>query len=68
MYERIWQLFAVRCATCGTLLMTTPLIGASELKLVEDHLRACGPRDPLPDRPTLCEVMRRVRVGIVDPA
>ena len=68
MPERRWQLFAVRCGTCETLLMTAPLIGAVEIKHFENHLRSCGQRDPLPDSPTLGEVMRHVRVVIVDPA
>ena len=67
MSERRWQLFAVRCATCETLLMTTLLIGAVEIKNFENHLRSCG-RDPLPDSPTLGEVMRRLRVAVVDQA
>ena len=68
MSERRWQLFAVRCATCEKLLMTAPLIGAAEIKQFEDHLRSCGQRDPLPDDPTMGEVMRRLRVAVVDQA
>jgi len=48
--------------------MTTPLIGAVEIRLFEDHLRSCSQHDPLPESPTLREVMRRVRVRIADPA
>ncbi len=67
MPERRWQLFVVRCPTCETLLMMTPLIGADEIKHFEDHVRSCGPHDPLPNSPTLSEVMRHVRVATVDP-
>ena len=68
MSERRWQVFVVTCASCEKPLMTTPLFGASEIRLFEDHLRSCSPHDPLPESPTLREVMRRVRVGVVDPA
>ena len=47
--------------------MTTPLIGAVEIEQFEDHVRSCARHDPLPESPTLGEVMRRVRVGTVDP-
>ena len=47
--------------------MRAPLIGALEIKLFEDHLRSCGQHDPLPASPTLGEVMRRLRVAVVDP-
>ncbi len=65
---RSWLLFVVTCASCEEPLMTTPLFGASEIKLLEDHLRSCSQHDPLPESPTLGEVMRRVRVGTADPA
>ena len=65
---RRWRLFVVSCASCEKTLMTTPLIGAVEITLFEDHLRSCSQHDPLPESPTLGEVMRRVRVGTVDPA
>ena len=68
MSERRWQVFVVRCASCEKTLMTTPLIGAVEIKQFEDHVRSCARHDPLPESPTLGEVMRRVRVGVVDPA
>ncbi len=68
MSERRWQLFAVRCGTCETLLMTTALIGAVEIEHFENHVRSGGQRDPLPDSPTLGEVMRYLRVVTVDPA
>ena len=68
MSERRWQLFAVRCATCEKLLMTALLIGAAEIKQFEYHLRSCWQRDPLPDNPTMGEVMRRLRVAVVDQA
>ena len=64
---RRWGLFVVTCASCEKPLMTTPLFGASEIKLFEDHLRLCSQHDPLPESPTLREVMRRVRVGTADP-
>ncbi len=67
MSERRWQVFVVRCASCEKTLMTTPLIGAVEIKQFEDHVRSCARHDPLPESPTLGEVMRRVRVGTVDP-
>lgn len=67
MSERRWQLFAVRCGHCETLLMTTPLIGAVEIRQFENHVRSCAQSDPLPDSPTLGEVMRYLRVVTVDP-
>jgi len=67
MSERRWQVFVVRCASCEKTLMTTPLIGAVEIKQFEDHVRSCARHDQLPESPTLGEVMRRVRVGTVDP-
>ncbi|PYM68344.1 MAG: hypothetical protein DME10_27500 [Candidatus Rokuibacteriota bacterium] len=57
----------VTCASCEKPLMRTPLFGASVIKLLEDHLRSCSQHDPLPESPTLREVMRRVRVGTADP-
>ncbi len=65
---RRWGLFVVTCASCEKPLMTTLLISAVEIKLFEDHLRSCSQHDPLPESPTLGEVMRRVRVGTADPA
>ncbi len=46
MSERRWQVFVVRCASCEKTLMTTPLIGAVEIKQFEDHVRSCARHDP----------------------
>ena len=64
---RRWRLFVIRCGGCEKPLMTTPLIGTVEIKAFEDHLRSCS-RDPLPESPTVEEVMRRVRIKTVDPS
>src|SRR5205823_1410867 len=58
MSERRWQVFVVRCASCEKTLMTTPLIGAVEIKQFEDHVRSCARHDPLPHCPCcVCVVL-----------
>ena len=65
MPDRVLRFFCVRCLNCDTALVTVPLLGAEEIALCEDHIRACWERDPLTSRPLLGDVMRLVRITIV---
>ena len=57
------RVFVVACATCCHPLATTARITEPEIAVLETHLRACRPSEPLPDAPVMLgEVMRRVRV------
>ncbi len=57
------RLFVVACATCSRPLLTTARISDLDIGVMEAHLRACHPSEPLGDAPVrLGEIMRRVRV------
>ena len=63
MAERSSRLFAVACKGCQQTLVTVERIRDSEIAILESHLRACGPSEPLGEAPMLDEIMRRVRVA-----
>ena len=57
------RLFVVACATCSRTLVTTARINDLDIAVLETHLRACRPSEPLANAPVMLgEVMRRVRV------
>jgi hypothetical protein len=65
MPDRVARLFRVRCANCEGTLLTVALLGGEDIASVEQHVRRCWERDPLPKHPALGEVMHLVRVSIV---
>ncbi len=67
MSETAARLFVVACATCSRTLVTTARINDFDIAVLETHLRACRPSEPLPDAPVMLgEIMRRVRVQVVN--
>jgi len=48
--------------------MTVERLRDPEIEVVVDHLRACSASEPLGDTPILGEIMRRVRVAVMDRA
>jgi len=63
MPETAARLFVVACATCSRMLVSTARISDPEIVVLETHLQACSPSEPLADAPVLGEIMRRVRVA-----
>jgi hypothetical protein len=57
--------FEVACKQCGRSLVRTERIRDPEIAILEDHLRACSPLEPLGDNPPLGQVMARVKVAAV---
>jgi len=62
------RLFAVTCKGCGRSLATVERIRDPEIAVVTDHLDGCSPSEPLGDAPMLGEIMRHLRVAVVDRA
>ena len=57
------RVFEVVCKGCSRSLMTVERLRDPEIGVLEAHLRACCPSEPLADAPVLGEIMRRVRVA-----
>ena len=62
MPDELSRVFEVVCKGCGRSLMTVERLRDPEIDVLEAHLRACCPSEPLGDAPPLGEVMRHVRV------
>ena len=62
------RVFEVVCKGCSRSLMTVERLRDPEIEVVVDHLRACSASEPLGDTPILGEIMRRVRVAVMDRA
>jgi len=56
------RLFEVTCRQCGRTMAATERIRDPEIAVLEDHLRACSPLEPLGDSPALGSIMARVKV------
>ena len=62
MPDELSRVFEVVCKGCSRSLMTVERLRDPEIGVLEAHLRACCPSEPLGDAPPLGEVMRHVRV------
>ena len=68
MPDELSRVFEVVCKGCGRSLMTVERLRDPEIGVLEAHLRACCPSEPLGDAPMLGEVMAPVRVAAVERA
>jgi len=66
--DKLSRMFEVICKGCHRPLVTVERIRDPEIAMVTDHLQACAPSEPLGDAPMLGEIMRRVRVAVMDRA